>query len=197
MKRGINVEETAYIEDSLESSLSSSSSSSSSMSSEEDEESLLDEEALCRVRSLRGKVRDAVKRTIDFREEIPKLAIDLTLEKLNAEQDKSYVNTSKKEIRSTPLCVSSMRNSLGELSVSLGSLKNTLPEKISGLQETTEAIQSCLEKHRMAEKNCDALSATERALFSKTNDGRFEKEVAREERKNQENEIPTDYFSSP
>jgi len=183
----------SYSDDSDEESMDFSTSSSSEI---EDDEMLLDDEALSRVKTYRMNVRDAVERTIKLRKEIPKLAIDLTLKELEngrsqyndncsvSNNDESKLELLEKENNPVNASdVSSMQNSLLQLSKTLQSLSESLPEKISGFQETTDIIQSSLEKHIMVEKEKDfsCLSTTERALFSKANDGRLEREVAIQE----------------
>jgi len=67
-----------------------------------------------------------------------------------------------------------MQKSFHKLSQTLLTVDNALPEKITGLRESIDTIEASLDKHNMIQQGeMDGVSATEKALFSKVNDGRI------------------------
>ena len=161
----------------------------------EDEEKLLDEETFLRAKSLRADVRNSIQRIMTLRTEVPKLAVNLTLEnihkhekqinsiplrKSNDENNDANIETKSKQD------ISNIHESLSELSKTIQSLEKVLPEKYDGLHETSDIIESTLQKYLAVAKRGDlsVLSNIERAMMSDKNDGRMERKNEESEKEN-------------
>lgn len=173
----------------------SSSEDDDSDESDVDEENLLDEDAFLRAKCLRADVRNSIQRVMTLRNEVPKLAVNLTLENIHKHDQKinsiNYSNnknlddataTTTADTKTTSTNddnnndVSNMHQSLIEVYKTFQLLEETLPEKYEGLAETSNIIECSLKKYISVVKNNDKsmLSSIERAIYSKNNDGRIE-----------------------
>jgi len=145
------------------------------------------------VKSLRLEVRNAVQRVSEFRRSVTTRTADLTLREIGILRRRGVVSPIARKLFkksfmpkwhkihesttfSSALSSSTamMQKSFHKLSQTFLTVDNALPEKITGLRESIDTIEASLDKHNMIQQGeMDCVSATEKALFSKVDDGRI------------------------
>uniref|UniRef100_A0A7S1ZUD8 Uncharacterized protein n=1 Tax=Ditylum brightwellii TaxID=49249 RepID=A0A7S1ZUD8_9STRA len=197
LRRNIIIREEREDDESL-----SSSDEDESLSSEEgvddeeewDEKEYIDTEALARVKSLRCKVRETSRRIFDMRENLTERVVNSAKEEIGLIREQTMsINDQGRVTDEISFCdddtemtdsedlakMEEMEKTLLRMSKTVKYVDDNLPSKIELLQETIDTIDASVDKLRKRaeadkkdEKHLDFLPRTEKAILSRSNEGR-------------------------